>query len=64
MKVLQLFAHFTDEQYRLLTKEHKDEIMIKIFLTTHLSKAIKNECERIKEEDFKTIDLLDKETKL
>lgn len=64
MKVLNLFIHFTDEQYRLLMKEHKDEVMLKTFLGAEVSKAIVKEVERIKEEEFKSICLLDNEVKL
>lgn len=58
MKIMHLFPHFSDEQYRLLLSKYKDETMIKAFLGAEISKAV------IKEEDFKTIDLLNKEIKL
>lgn len=44
--------------------KHKDETMIRIFLNTHLSAVVMKEVEAIKEEDFKSIELLAKETKL
>lgn len=64
MKVLQLFVHFTDEQYSQLMKEHKDEVMLKTFLGSEISKSVAREVERIKEEDFKANEFLSKEEKL
>lgn len=64
MKVLNLFIHFTDEQYRLLMKEHKDEVMLKTFLGAEISKSVVKEVERIKEQDFKSIDILEQTEKL
>lgn len=64
MKVLNQFIHFTDEQYFQLMKEHKDETMIKAFLGVEISKVVMKEVERIKEEDFRSIELLSNEEKL
>lgn len=64
MKVLNQFIHFTDEQYFQLMKEHKDEVMLKTFLVAEVSKTITKEVERIKEQDFKSIDILGKAEKL
>lgn len=62
MKVLQLFAHFTPEQYQLLLEKYKDEVTVKVFLGTNLSKLIKEECEAIK--DDKVYNQLSQEEKL
>lgn len=48
MKILDMPAHMTDEEYRVLLKGHKDEPMIKVFLSTAISKAIKEEVYRIR----------------
>lgn len=64
MKVIHLFLPCTDEQFYQLMKECKGESNLKEFLCSKLSVIIAKEVERIKEEDFKSIDILGKETKL
>lgn len=62
MKVLQLFAHFTPEEYALLLEKYKDEGTVKNFLWITLKSSIKKECEEIKDE--KIFNQLSQEEKL
>lgn len=48
MKILDLPVHMTDEQFKLLKDEFKDEPMIKVFLSSIVSKAITSKCEEFK----------------
>lgn len=48
MKVLQLFAHFTDEQWALLREKYPSEQSLKILLGEKLIREIIIEVEQIK----------------
>lgn len=62
MKVLTLFAHFTDEQYKTLSEKYPSEQSLKIFLSGKLSEEIFIEVEQIKND--RIINELSKELKL
>ena len=48
MKVLQIFAHFSDEQWKLLVDRYPNEQALKVFLHERLTGEIKKEVDDIK----------------
>lgn len=62
MKVLQIFAHFTDEQYKILSEKYPSEVSLKILLGEKLLREIYLEVEQIKND--KALSVLSAERKL